>query len=62
MMKEELQAAYKKLEEAEEQIKRMKKREIMEYKVQQILIAAGYITQEKINEAMDILQDLPDNN
>lgn len=62
MMKEELQAAYKKLEEAEEQIKRMKKREIMEYKVQQILIAAGYITQEKLNEAMDILQDLPDNN
>jgi hypothetical protein len=34
----------------------------MEHKAQQILIAAGYITQEKINEAMDILQDLPDNN
>jgi hypothetical protein len=33
MVKEELQIAYKRLEEAEEQIKRMKKREIWSIKL-----------------------------
>jgi len=59
---EELQDAYKKLEAAERQIARMKKRELNEYKVQQILIVAGFLTQEKINEVRDILEGLPESN
>ena len=44
------------------QIARMKKCELDEYKVHQILIAAGFLTQEKLNEARDILEGLPENN
>jgi hypothetical protein len=59
---EELQDAYNKLDAAERQITRMKKREIDEYKVQQVLIAAGFLTQEKLNEARDILEGVPEGN
>lgn len=57
---EELAEAYSKLDAAEMQITRMGQRELTEYKVQQILIAAGFLTQDKLNEARDILNGLPE--
>ena len=57
---EELQDAYNKLDAAEMQISRMRKESIKRDRVEAILIAAGFLTQEKLNEAMDILYDLPD--
>ena len=57
---EELQDAYNKLDAAEMQITRLKWQTNFDYKVLQILIAAGFITQEKINEARDILDGLPE--
>ena len=57
---EELQDAYNKLDAAEMQISRMKKIESNQFKVMQILIAAGFITQDKLNEARDLLEGLPD--
>ena len=57
---EELQDAYNKLDAAEMQISRMKKLASNQFKVMQILIAAGFITQDKLNEARDLLEGLPD--
>ena len=59
---EELQDAYNKLDAAEMQISRMKKEQSRQHKIQQILIAAGFLTQEKLNEAADILEGLPEAN
>jgi len=59
---EELQDAYNKLDAAEMQIGRMKKEQSRQHKIQQILIAAGFLTQEKLNEAADILEGLPEAN
>lgn len=54
----ELKDAYEKLEKAENSLKHQAKELNRQYKVNQILIAAGFLTQEKINEAADILQDM----
>ena len=59
---EELQDAYNKLDAAEMQITRMKKQANNDYKVLQILIAAGFLTQEKLDDARSILDGLPDSN
>lgn len=55
---EELQDAYKKLDTAEKVIIRLRKEADDNYKVEQILIAAGFITQDKVSEARDILHGL----
>lgn len=57
---EELSDAYKKLDAAENQLSIMKRRETENYKVFDILIVAGFLTQEKINEARDIIRGLDD--
>ena len=59
---EELQVAYNKLEAAEMQITRMRKQANNYYKVLQILIAAGFLTQKKLDEVRSILDGLPDSN
>ena len=58
----ELQDAYNKLDAAEMQISRMRAEQRRQFKIQQILIAAGFLTQEKINEVSDILEGLPEAN
>ena len=61
-IKEELQEAYKKLDAAEMQISRMRKQANHDDKMLRILIAAGFLTQEKLEEARNILEGLPENN
>lgn len=54
--KRELTIAYSKLEAAEIAVSDLRKEKNDNYKINQILIAAGFLTQEKIDEARDILQ------
>lgn len=55
---EELQQAYNDLERAEKTISRLKTAADERYKVEQILIAAGFLTREKINETEALLVTL----
>ena len=57
--KKELAAAYLKLDIAEKHLSSMRKEAHRQFKINQILIAAGFLTQDKINEAADILEGLP---
>ena len=52
---EELQDAYNKLDAAEMQATRMRKHISEQDKTFQLLIVAGFVTQEKVNEARDLL-------
>ena len=58
----ELQDAYNKLDAAEMQISSLRAEQRRRFKIHQILIAAGFLTQEKINEASDILEGFPEAN
>jgi hypothetical protein len=49
---------FQKLEEARATIARKDKELLEQHKIQEILVAAGFLTREKINEARDILQGL----
>ena len=56
---EELKDAYAKLDAAEMQITRMRIEARRQEKVFLILEAAGFITRDKISEALNILDGLP---
>ena len=55
---EELATAYEKLAETEDKLARAYAKVIKQYKVVEILIAAGFLTREKIREAESILDAL----
>jgi len=57
-MTKELEKAYADLDKAENKITALIKQNNTNYKVQQILIAAGFLTRDKINEAEAIMYDL----
>lgn len=54
----EIESLRSKLEAAESQIERMRMRESNAYKVNQILIASGLLTQEILNIAEDFLGEI----
>lgn len=56
--KKELDSAYQKLAEMEEKVVRLNKELNKQFKVEEILIAAGFITKEKVREAECILDAL----
>ena len=56
---EELQDAYTKLDAAEMQVTRLRKELNTQDKVLRLLIAAGFITEEKASEARALLDGLP---
>lgn len=55
---EELAAAYEKLGETEDKLARANAGLSKQYKVEEILIAAGFLTREKIREAESVLDAL----
>ncbi len=55
---QQLQKAHNDLERAEDKIKILKRNIETRYKVQDILVAAGFFTREKIEEAEAIMFDL----
>jgi hypothetical protein len=56
---EELRDAYTKLDAAEMQITRLRKDLNTQDKVLRLLIAAGFVTEEKASEARALLDGLP---
>jgi len=55
---EELDAAYKKLAEAEDRVSKLDAELGKQFRVDDILIAAGFLTREKIRDAESILDEL----
>ncbi len=56
---EELRDAYAKLDAAEMQITRLRKELNTQDKVLNLLIAAGFVTDEKVSESRALLDGLP---
>ena len=56
--KKELEKAYEDLTKAEKTISTLRLERDKKYKVEQILIAAGFLTREKIQEAEAIMDSL----
>ena len=55
---EELDAAYKKLAKAEDRVSKLDAELGKQFRVEAILIAAGFLTQEKIRDAESLLDGL----
>jgi multidrug resistance efflux pump len=56
---EELAAAEKKIEELTSRVERLDKESTKTWRVREILIAGGFITREKFEEAERLIADLP---
>ena len=56
--KTELDLAYKKIEQLEEQVIRLDRAVKKQYQIERLLIAAGFLTEEKIRQADEILEPL----
>ena len=59
-LEKELEAAYEKLASTENSLKIVTIERNKQFKIEEVLIAAGFLTRQKIREAEDILGGLND--